>query len=468
MFTNLLKSSKPQSRKKSDHEIFLEELFQGSNKEEKDNRYKSIFKYDSINQYKSIHQFDKLHRQNGYIENESKEQAGLEVFLNYGIIGFFYFFMVILMPFSLIFCLKKVKQNERLVVYRLGRIIQPEFKPGYHICFPFIDSYKRLATSQKEFSVPNLQILTYENCIVDTTTIVRYEVFDAIKLLNSLENLNDTLKSIARGYLVGIISKKDSNKVEVDKTYILQEFMGEMNDYIRKWGVKITNVDLKINSIEVDQQNDGEDPALKTISQVFKSLLNGNTTPSTTSDSAPSGDKPLNSLPNELIKFIEGLSKPMVIPNDGSVGFPFMPNMNPQETVVNMEATGDAAGSQKMTPYTILKLLEPLLNESMVKEIQTVYEFHIQSTTDANLIEIFHLDLKSMSKGIIGKGYPPFSKTDCVIKLNDEDLNELLADNLKPFTAYMSGRIEIEGDLQDVFKLKKLITSVSTVINSLK
>ena len=67
--------------------------------------------------------------------------------------------------------------------------------------------------------------MTYENCIVDTTTIVRYEVFDAIKLLNSLENLNDTLKSIARGYLVGIISKKDSNKVEVDKTYILQEFM---------------------------------------------------------------------------------------------------------------------------------------------------------------------------------------------------------------------------------------------------
>ena len=70
-----------------------------------------------------------------------------------------------------------------------------------------------------------IKILTYENCIVDTTTIVRYEVFDAIKLLNSLENLNDTLKSIARGYLVGIISKKDSNKVEVDKTYILQEFM---------------------------------------------------------------------------------------------------------------------------------------------------------------------------------------------------------------------------------------------------
>ena len=70
-------------------------------------------------------------------------------------------------------------------------------------------------------------------------------------------------------------------------------------------------------------------------------------------------------------------------------------------------------------------------------------------------------------KGKIGPGTSPFSKTDCVIRLSDEDLNELLTDNLKPFTAYMSGRIEIDGDLQDVFKLKKLITSVSQVIASL-
>lgn len=71
-------------------------------------------------------------------------------------------------------------------------------------------------------------------------------------------------------------------------------------------------------------------------------------------------------------------------------------------------------------------------------------------------------------KGKIGPGHAPFSKTDCVIRISDDDLNELLMDKLKPFTAYMSGRIEIDGDLQDVFKLKKLITSVSKVISAMK
>ena len=135
-------------------------------------------------------------------------------------------------------------------------------------------------------------------------------------------------------------------------------------------------------------------------------------------------------------------------------------------TTIDMES--DINSANKMSPFKVLKMLEPLINESMVKEIQTVYEFHISSTSERGLVEIFFLDLKNLQKGRIGQGHSPFSRTDCVIRISEEDLNELLTDNLKPFTAYMSGRIEIDGDLQDVFKLKKLISSVSKVIASMK
>jgi len=227
-----------------------------------------------------------------------------------------------------------------------------------------------------------------------------------------------------------------------------------------------------INSIKEDQENTGEDPALKTISMVFKSLLGGNSSSSSSGPSTgPKADSSLNTLPAELMKFIEGLSQPMVIPNNSEMAgalFPFM-NMNQQEstsTAIDMEA---ASGSdRKMSPFKILKMLEPLMDENMVQEIQTVYEFHISSTAEKGSVEVFYLDLKNMKQGKIGQGNAPFSKCDCVIRISDEDLNELLTDNLKPFTAYMSGRIEIDGDLQDVFKLKKLISSVSKVISAMK
>ena len=54
---------------------------------------------------------------------------------------------------------------------------------------------------------------------------MRYEIIDAIKLLNSLEDLNGTLKSVARSILVAAVSKKEACIVEKEKSYILQDVM---------------------------------------------------------------------------------------------------------------------------------------------------------------------------------------------------------------------------------------------------
>lgn len=51
------------------------------------------------------------------------------------------------------------------------------------------------------------------------------------------------------------------------------------------------------------------------------------------------------------------------------------------------------------------------------------------------------------------------AKIDCIIKINENDLNEMLVERLSPLNAYMSGRIEIDGNLNDVLKLKKILTT---------
>lgn len=85
-----------------------------------------------------------------------------------------------------------------------------------------------------------------------------------------------------------------------------------------------------------------------------------------------------------------------------------MPGMtsgpNPVSTgsvAIDMEAgaTTSAASNGKMSPFQILKLLEPIMTENLVKEIQCVYEFHISSTTTKGSVEIFYLDLKNLNKG---------------------------------------------------------------------
>ena len=84
-----------------------------------------------------------------------------EKFINCSILGFFYILFLLTFPLSLFVCLKHVKKNEKFVVYRLGRLIQPAYETGYYILFPLIDNYQRYTITQKEFTLPNLQVFTY-------------------------------------------------------------------------------------------------------------------------------------------------------------------------------------------------------------------------------------------------------------------------------------------------------------------
>lgn len=120
--------------------------------------------------------------------------------------------------------IKKVGEHERIVVYRLGRIKSPVYTPGYCVILPLIDNYERLTIVQKEFTLANLQILNQENAILDTTTQVRYQIIDVVKVTNTLQDLNNSLKSISRGILVSFLSKIDSNKIEREKNFLTQEF----------------------------------------------------------------------------------------------------------------------------------------------------------------------------------------------------------------------------------------------------
>jgi putative sterol carrier protein len=208
---------------------------------------------------------------------------------------------------------------------------------------------------------------------------------------------------------------------------------------------------------------------------VFKSLFSSsNNGPSTSGNSeSDSSDTTAN-----FLKFLT----PFLVPSEGgaassgvvtgaSATATLLDFLNPNQKVQPLNEPSEPEDPNQISPLKLLKLLQPLLNESLVKDINLVYEFHIKSTSknEQNQYQVYYLDLKNVPTGSLGVGSSPFaSKADCIIKTTDKDLSELIQDKLKPFTAYMSGRIEIEGDLQDVFKLKRLIKSVTSVIAPLK
>ncbi len=48
-------------------------------------------------------------------------------------------------------------------------------------------------------------------------------ITDIVKMTNSLQDLNISLKSITRSTMTNLLSKKDASKVEMEKVYLAQE-----------------------------------------------------------------------------------------------------------------------------------------------------------------------------------------------------------------------------------------------------
>ena len=82
----------------------------------------------------------------------------LVTWISYGVI-------CITFPCTLWFCLKKLEQWERLIVFRLGRL-HGVFGPGIVFIIPWLDRHTRVDMRTKAFSVPPQQV-NYRNFFVN-------------------------------------------------------------------------------------------------------------------------------------------------------------------------------------------------------------------------------------------------------------------------------------------------------------
>ncbi|RVE66210.1 hypothetical protein OJAV_G00124750 [Oryzias javanicus] len=96
-------------------------------------------------------------------------------------------------------------------------------------------------------------------------------------------------------------------------------------------------------------------------------------------------------------------------------------------------------------------VIRGVLSEDVVKSTQGVYRFDLSGENAG----VWFLDLKN-GAGSAGKGDPPL-KADVVMKMDSGDFSKMFSGKLKPTLAFMSGKLQIKGDMTLAIKLEKLM-----------
>ena len=117
-------------------------------------------------------------------------------------------------------------------------------------------------------------------------------------------------------------------------------------------------------------------------------------------------------------------------------------------------AAAAAAGSSSISP--IFDSIKALLNPDIVQRIGGVYVFQLKGKEPGT----WFLDLKN-GGGATGSGDAGDVKPDVVMTMTSDNFAKMFTGKLKPTTAYMSGRLKIQGDLTLAMKLEKLMKKIN-------
>ncbi len=142
-------------------------------------------------------------------------------------------------------CIKILRDYERAVIFRLGRVLGLPKGPGVIFVFTPIDRSERVSLRTITLDVPPQDIITRDNVSVKVNAVVYYRVMDPVKAINEIEDYNFATSQISQTTLrsvVGQVPLDDllSNREKLNAS--LQEIIDKQTD---PWGVKVSVVEIK-------------------------------------------------------------------------------------------------------------------------------------------------------------------------------------------------------------------------------
>ncbi|CAB3989477.1 mechanosensory 2-like [Paramuricea clavata] len=154
--------------------------------------------------------------------------------------------VVLTFPFSLIFSLKIVREYERAVIFRMGRLLPGGAKgPGLFFVVPCIDTYKAVDLRVVSFDVPPQEILTKDSVTVAVDAVVYYKIYDATMSITKVENASRATRFLAQTTLRNVLGTRSLSEILSEREAISHNIQATLEGPTRGWGVQVQRVEVK-------------------------------------------------------------------------------------------------------------------------------------------------------------------------------------------------------------------------------
>ncbi len=157
----------------------------------------------------------------------------------------FYILAIILLILFLSAAIKILREYERGVVFRLGRVLKSTKGPGLVIIIPIIDKLIRVSLRLVVMDVPPQDVITKDNVSLKVNAVIYFRVMEPNNAIIEVENYLFATSQLAQTTLRSVCGQVELDELLSERDKINTRLQSILDKHTDPWGIKVSNVEVK-------------------------------------------------------------------------------------------------------------------------------------------------------------------------------------------------------------------------------
>ena len=162
--------------------------------------------------------------------------------------------VIVFVLFLLFNWIKVLREYERGVIFRLGRVLDKPKGPGLvMVLFP-IDKMERISLRTIVLDVPPQDIITRDNVSVKVNAVVYYRVMDPTRAVIEVRDYQYATSQLSQTTLRSVLGEAELDELLSERDKLNQRLQTIIDEHTDPWGIKVSMVEIKHVDLPTEMQ----------------------------------------------------------------------------------------------------------------------------------------------------------------------------------------------------------------------
>jgi regulator of protease activity HflC (stomatin/prohibitin superfamily) len=153
--------------------------------------------------------------------------------------------VVIIVVIYLLSSIKILREYERGVIFRLGRVLRQPKGPGIALVFAPLDRIVRISLRIDTLEVPAQDVVTRDNVTVKVNAVIYFRVVDPILAVIEVTNFLYATSQLAQTTLRSVLGEVELDELLSQREKLNVRLQSILDTHTAPWGVKVSMVEVK-------------------------------------------------------------------------------------------------------------------------------------------------------------------------------------------------------------------------------